>query len=178
MTKQEIYEQVVFLTAELNSKSFAKNIFDAAKEGDSKKVEEVFENFKKENSDLYQSIVKLGEEYTQLWKECHIFEVAHIFGSTENNEKGVHILDREKIDSLSLCALMFLAKIDDYYMFQWDCKSYKIFVDDIAAAGYKELMAFLMYHSWMDYIGEDSEEYSNIYELLVAIFKGKFRHEN
>ena len=178
MTKQEIYEQVVFLTAELNSKSFAKNIFDTAKEGDSKKVEEVFETFKKENPDLYQKIVKLGKEYTQLWKKCNVFEVAHIFGSTENNEEGVHILDIEKIDSLSLCALMFLAEIDDYYMFQWDCKSYKIFVDTIATAGYTELMAFLIYHSWIDYIGEDTEEYSNIYELLVAIFKGKFKDEN
>jgi len=66
VTKQEIYEQVVQLTSELHAINIAEKIFYTVQEGDSKKVEEVFETLKKEYPDLHSRIVSFGEEFNSL----------------------------------------------------------------------------------------------------------------
>ena len=177
MTKQEIYEQIVQLTSELHATNVAEKIFSAAKEGDPKKVEEVFETFEKEYPDLYARIVELGEEFEELQEKSVGFINPCIFGTEEDASKGIYVLNTDKIDSVSLYVLMFLADIDDFNLFAWDSKSTNMFTEAIFEAGYQEIADFIFSQSWTDMVGEDEGQYPTLYELLVAIFRGEFSDE-
>jgi len=174
VTKQEIYEQVVQLTSELHATNVAEKIFSAAKEGDPKKVEEVFETFKKEKYDIHQKIVNLGKEVKRFLGKSKIFQTSCIFGTEQNEQRGIYLLDAEKVDSPNLFVIMLIAKIDDTHIFQWGCKSSDIFVDAISESGYERLADFVENYSWIDWVGEDNGDYSTWYQLLVAVFNGEF----
>ena len=174
MTKKEIYEQIVQLTSELHVTNVTEKIFSAAKEGDSKKVEEIFETFKKEKHDIHQKIVNLGKEIKQVLAKSMIFETACIFGTKQNEKKGIYVLDSKKIDCPSLFVIMLIAEIEDTSMFEWNSKSADVFINAIVVAGYEELAYFINTYSWIDMVGEDEDQYANWYELLAAVFNDEF----
>lgn len=178
MTKQEIYEQVVQLTSELHTTNVAEKIFSAAKEGDPKKVEEVFETFETENPDLHSRIVYLGKEVNELMENSVGIINPCIFGSEEDAQRGIYVLNTDKINSVSLYVLMFFANIDDFDLLVWDSESTKVFVNAIIEAGYQEIADFIFSQSWTDMVGEYEYQYPTLYELLVAIFKGEFSDED
>lgn len=163
MTKQEIYEQIVRLTAELKSINLAQRIFDAVETGNPEEVRSVFESFKKENSIMYRGLVKFGKEFNQL--------------ELEDTDKRIFvngiIFDENIIEALSLYTLTFFANINDYYLFDWTTESADRFVFAIKKAGYERLSEFIREYSWIEWIGEGKEEYPDIYNLLIAIFEGK-----
>ena len=169
MTKQEIYEQVVQLTSELHATNVAENIFAAAKEGDPKKVEEVFETFKEENPKLYARIVSFGRDYNGLSNDTY-----DVFGSEEDEENGSYVFDPNTINAETLYALILFSEIDDYYLFDWGTESSQNFVNSIKDAGYKELANFVEDFSIYDLGSEGNKKYRNKYECLVGIFKGDF----
>lgn len=175
MTKQEIYEQIVQLTAELHATNVAEQIFSAAKEGDPKKVEEVFETFKKEKPGLYQKIVEFGEKYNEIinndWEDGEIFTIE------EDKERGYFIFDANIIDSLSFFVFICFANIDNIYLFCLVDDSATNFVKAFEEAGYEEIAEFIANFSWIDWVGEDEDMYSTWYELIVAIFEGEFSDE-
>lgn len=81
MTKQQIYEQVVQLTAELAKTKVAEKIFDFAMNGEAVKAQMVIDCFPVYYPELYQKIVCFGEEFNKL-----------IGNSKEDNEKFKKIL--------------------------------------------------------------------------------------
>ena len=169
MTKKEIYEQIVQLTSELHATNVAEKIFSAAQEGDPKKVEEVFETFKKQNMDFYIRIVNFGAQVRIVSKG----EPIDVFSSEEDKKYGSYVLDTNVINAESLYTLILLAKIDEYFLFNWGTESSDNFVKAIEKQGYKELSNFIEDWSVFDHVGEYLT-YKSIYECLVAIFKGKF----
>lgn len=163
MTKQEIYEQIVRLTSELKSINLAQRIFDAVETCNPEEVQSVFESFKKENSIMYRGLVKFGKEFNQL--------------ELEDTDKRIFangiLFDENIIDALSLYTLTFFANINDYYLFNWTTESADRFVLAIKKTGYERLSEFIREYSWIEWIGEGTEEYPDIYNLLIAIFEGK-----
>ena len=173
MTKQEIHEQIVRLTSELHATNVDEKIFKVAQEGDSKKVEEIFEAFKKENINLYARIVSFGEAYNALTDESTL--LGEIFAVRENKAKGKFIYDTKIINTLSFFLLLCFADIDDFYLFDLKFEAKKNFVSFFKEAGYQEMHDFVCKGNWKDWVGEDEDsEYHTWCELLVAIFKGEF----
>ncbi len=66
MTKKEIYEQVVRLTAELAQTKVAKNIFSAAAKGDAVKAQSIIDTFPVYYPELNKKIVSFAEEFNKL----------------------------------------------------------------------------------------------------------------
>lgn len=165
MTKQEIYEQIVRLTGELQFVNLADKIFDAVKTENPKNVENVFETFRNESFELHQRIVSFGKEYNEL--AARSASDANIFGIA-NDE---FVFDPLKVDASNLYVLTFFGKIDEIYLFSWGTESADRFILEIEKDGYDELAEFISSNSWLEWIGED-EEYA-LYELLIAIFKGE-----
>ena len=66
MTKNEIYESVVRLTAELAQTNVAHKIFNAATEGDAVKAQTIIDVFPVFYPELYQEIVDFGKEFNKL----------------------------------------------------------------------------------------------------------------
>jgi len=66
MTKNEIYESVVRLTAELAQTNVAQKIFNAATEGDAVKAQTIIDAFPIFYPELYQKIVDFGKEFNKL----------------------------------------------------------------------------------------------------------------
>lgn len=173
MTKQEIYEQIVQLTSELHATNVAEKIFGAAKEGDVKKVEEVFETFKNENPDLYVKIASFGIKVSTDINNTYMKnKFIDIFSSKGDKENGSYVFDTNTVNAVDLYALMILGGIDEFYLFNWGTESSINFVKAIEEAGYKELAYFVDNWSICDYIGE-GEQYQNVYECLVGVFKGE-----
>lgn len=170
MTRQGIYGQIVQLTSELHATNVAEKIFNTAKEGDSKKVEEVFETFKKENHDLYVKIERFG---LKISTKTLNGEKIYVFGSKKDKKKGSYVFDANTINSVDLCALMLLGGIDDYYLFDWGTESSERFVEALSNAGYDKLAYYVDNFSVYDYIGT-GKKYQNIYECLVDVFENEY----
>ena len=66
MTKKEIYERVVRLTTELSQTHIPEKIFNAAIEGDYKKVDAIIDAFPEYYPNLYQEIINFGDEFNKL----------------------------------------------------------------------------------------------------------------
>ena len=170
MTKQEIYEWVVRLTAELHATNFAKEIFDAVKNEDSKKFDSTFKSIKQDDSDLYLKIVGFGKICNDL-----IPEKREIFGDLEDEENRIFLFEADKIDALSFFALAILGDIEDGDFFEdWDSQSFKVYLEAIEETGYLKLHKFIETHYWKGEINE----YSSLYKFFVDIFKGKFEEDD
>ena len=169
MTKQEIYEQIVQLTSELHATNVTEKIFSAAKEGDSKKVEKVFDTFKEENLDLYLRILNLGVTIRTISYGGPI----DVFSSEEDEENGSYVFDSSIINAETLYILILLGGIDEFYLFNWGTESSINFVNAIKDSGYMELAHFVDDWSIFD-LGCEGKKYQDIYECLVGIFKGDF----
>lgn len=174
MTKQEIYEQIVQLTSELHTTNVAEKIFSVAKEGYPKRVEEVFETFKKENPDLYVRIASLGIKFSKDMNTESKTKIINVFSSEKGKENGSYVFDTNIINAVDLYILLLLSGIDEFYLFNWGTESSKNLVKAIENAGYIELADFVDNWSICDHVGE-GEKYQNIYECLVGIFKGEFK---
>lgn len=160
MTRQEIYDSVVQLTADIKKTGVAEKIIEAAKTGDPEKVESVFEKFKEENADLNARIAKLYE--LRNYKEDSKIEV---FGDDE----GYFTFDPNIIDPLNFEILTFFIGIDDFDLIQSDSLEniLDIIDDSISLDGYEELGEYLINSNWTD----DAEfEGVTLYEILADIF--------
>ena len=82
MTKKEIYENIVRLSAEISKTQIAEKIFDAAEAGDVTTVDAIFDAFPEFYPELHQEIVCFGEAFNQL-----------VGDSPEDNEKIKSILE-------------------------------------------------------------------------------------
>ena len=167
VTKQEIYEQIVRLTSELHATNVAEKFFGAAKEGDSKRVEEVFETFKKENLDFYLKVLNFGVAV----RTISYGKPIDVFSSEEDKENGSYVFDNDTINAVTFYALMLLGGMDEFYLFNWGTESSENFVKAIEDAGYEKLANFVDNWSVYDYVGS-SEKYQTIYDCLVGIFEG------
>lgn len=170
MTKQEIYEWVVRLTAELHATNFAREIFNAVENEDSEKFDSTFKSIKQNDSGLYLKIFGFG-------KICNDLESEErgIFGDAENKKRGIFLFDADKIDALSFFALTILADIDDMDFFEnWGSQSSKVYLEAIEETGYLKLHKFIENYSWKQKINE----YSSLYKFFIDIFKGKFEEDD
>ena len=174
MTKQEIYEQIVRLTSELHSTKIVEKIFAAVKTGDLRKVEDVFETFKKENAELYQKMVSCAEQYNK--KSATATASVEIFGMSNDENEGMVIFDTSIINASAFCVFTFFGSIDEAWLFRWRTKSSEAYVSGLKKDGYEELAEFVCSDSWIDWVGE-VEEYTTLYELLIEIFNGKFKEK-
>lgn len=171
MTRHECYEQIYRLTAELKRTDIATYIFEAAKKGNPKEVEIVFEVFKMEYEELYRRVVDFGKRFNSSIERIQNWG---IFGTENDIVKGIHVFDPNKLDAKSFCALIYLANINELFMFVDDFEdSSEVFLAALKDEGYEELAEFIANASWDDYVGED-EQYETIYDLLVDIFEGRF----
>lgn len=167
MTKQEIYENVVQLTAQLKVTNVAVEIFETAKTGDVKAVENVFERFKNEKSELYQRIVAFGEEFDEMIVTGREGE---IFGEEEDIEEGIYVFDPEKIDALSFYALTFFGNLDEIFFFaEWEYDVHP-FLQALEESGYEEVSNYVCCQSWVYDVGKD-EECPTLYHFLVNLFQ-------
>ena len=158
MTKQEIYDQIVVLTAKIKATSVAEKIIEAAKTGDPAKVENVFKTFEKENQELYQKIISLGDAINENASIEPIFdEIGDEFA-----------FDTEKIDVLNFYVLLFFIDTDDYDLF-YNWVSYGELIDEaLRLEGNEKLSNFLEKYC----IFADGKV--NIYETLVGIYTGMY----
>jgi len=165
-TRQEIYEEVAFLTRELQETKIAVNIFSAAKEGNYYKVKELFEAFKEEKSDLYKRCMDFAEDIKALDEiELGIFD--------EDRKYGFFRFNKKQVDALSLYFLILSAEINEYHLFEkWSSKTAAKFVKTIAQNGFKELAQFIYEYSWMDWV---PDRYTDWCELLIGIFKKEYQ---
>lgn len=170
MTKQEIYEWVVRLTAELHATNFAEEIFKAVENEDSKKFDSILKKIKQDNSGLYLKIVGFGKKYNDLE-----LEERGIFGEVEDKNGRIFLFDADKIDALSFVAFSILADIDDGDFFkEWNSQSSKVYLEAIKKTGYLNLLKFIEVYTWCVEISV----YSSLYEFLIDIFKGKFEKDD
>ena len=100
MTKNEIYEQVVRLTAELAETKVAKAIFAAATEGEAVKAQTIIDVFPVFYPELYQKIVDFGKEFNKL-----------VGDSEEDKEKRSTILQSCEVMMYSLAQTKVIAQI-------------------------------------------------------------------
>lgn len=170
MTKQEIYEWIVRLTAELHATNFAREIFNAVENEDSEKFDSTFKSIKQNDSGLYLKIFGFGKICNDLEREER-----GIFGDAENKKRGIFLFDAHKIDALSFFALTILADIDDGDFFvNWDTQSSEVYLEAIKETGYLKLHKFIEDHAW----AVEITEYSSLYNFFSDIFKGKFEEDD
>lgn len=171
MTKQEIYEQIVQLTAKLSSTGIAKKIYDTAKTSEAKDVESVVIIFKNENAELYQSLVDFGKKLNEI-----MVQGVGVFSFGE--EKDEFIYDPKKIEAISLYALLLLGNIKySYEFFHERSTCYSKFTKSIRESGYPELALFI--ENQCDWFLQlmNNKYYHTIYELLSDVLKGEFKPE-
>lgn len=180
MTKKEIYEQVVALTAGLARTKVAEKIFSFANEGDPVKTQEVIDNFPKEYPELNQKIVSFGEKFNKLIDDAKTRDEGAVFGIKTDQKNEIFVFDTNVIDALSFYAFAIFAKIDETYLFMttdgscndvcpWDNPA-----DAVEAAGHYSLAVFVSNFSFIDWVGEDEDCATTVGELLVDIFAGEF----
>lgn len=100
MTKNEIYESVVRLTAELAQTNVAQKIFNAAAEGNAVKAQTIIDVFPVFYPELYQKIVDFGKDFNELVGE-----------SEEDKEKRSTILQNCEVMMYNLAQTKVIAQI-------------------------------------------------------------------
>lgn len=150
MTNKEIYDQIVDLTSKLAATGVGAKIVEAAKTGNAKNVEEVFEAFKKED-DLYQTILKLKEEYEKA-------ETPKIFAKEDANvePKNLYKYDSKKIDIFNLYILLFFAEMNDADLF----KDLEVAIEQLKEQKHPKMA---------EYFENYGPEYP-CYDMLITIF--------
>lgn len=197
MTRHEIHAKVIELTNEVYSTNVAQEIFAAAFTDEPSEVQKVFDSFEAENPELYQKLVDFGEEFNQAHEEGETGHECAVFHIEADEENGIFVFDTDEIDSLSLYALTFFAKIDELFLFvdpdafvdntvesrnafetedDTDDVQYALdkFEDALEEAVNYDLAEFVANASWINYVGE-GEDFETLPELLVAVVNGKCR---
>lgn len=188
MTKQQIYNTIVSLTAEIKTTDVGLKLFEAAK-SEGQKVKEVSETFKRENPELYQKMCSFTTEFNKLVEESETGHEAEIFGPEKDEENEICVFDTSAINASSFFALTFLTDIDDSYLFTGKIiklDEYMFLLADSAymdaleeESGSSDLIYFLGIASFseeeLEYLAGCGFEYSNIYDLLADVFAGKLK---
>lgn len=188
MTKQQIYNTIVSLTAEIKTTEVGLKLYEAAK-SNGQKVKEVSETFMIEHSELYQKMCSFATEYNKLIEESETGCDAEIFGLEKNEENGIFVFDLNEINATSYFALTFLTGIDDSYLFTGECievnddectSDDSAYLDAIEEeSGSSDLAYFLgiafFNEEELECLKEHRFEYSNTYDLLADVFAGKLK---
>lgn len=173
MTRKEVYEQVVRLTAELAQTKVAEKIFSNAEAGDAAGTQAVIDIFPNEYPELYKEIVNFGRKFNELVDETN--DETWVWEPEEDEANNIHVFDTNVIDSLSLYALTIFGEFDDLYLFlDWD--SEENFFKALEEAGYSAFAEFVGCYSWTEWVGEE-EEYATVGDLLVDVFAEEFEDD-
>ncbi len=116
MTKKEIYEQVVELTAKLAQTKVAERIFGAATEGNVAKTQQIIDSFPENYPELSQKIVSFGQKFNKFVTAYEADEL-EIFGKEADEANGVFVFDTSIIDVLSFYVLNILGHMNEVYFF-------------------------------------------------------------
>jgi len=188
VTKQQIYNIIVSLTAEIKTTGVGLKIYEAAKVS-GQKVKEVSETFMTEHPELYQKMCSFANEYNKLIEESKIANDAAIFGPEKDEENGIFLFDLNEINATSYFVLMFLTEIDDTYLYTEEFYEYEAvrertviseYLDIIEEeSGSSDLALFLgtgfFNKEELEYWNDFGFEYSDFYELLADVFAGKLK---
>lgn len=77
MTKEEIYDKILYLTSELANTRIAEKIFDAVDNEEAERVNSIIAAFPDYYPALYQKIIDFGEEYNALVGNNEEYEAKH-----------------------------------------------------------------------------------------------------
>lgn len=152
IVKRKIYEQVVKLASELAKTKVAEEIYNAAKAGETRKVQDIIDAFPQKYPELNTKIVNFGEAFNMFYD---VYDV-RVFGYESKEEEGVFVYDKDVIDPLSFCFFALFAKIEDDDLFEnWDLK--KGYVEAIREVTNRDFAQFVYGYSWLEFIEEERE---------------------
>lgn len=190
VTKQQIYDTIVSLTAEIKTTDVGLKLFEAAKTS-GRKVEEISETFMKEHAILYQKMTTFVNEYTELINKSEDGTDVEIFGPIKDEENEIFTLDPEIIDAPSFFAFTFLTDIDASSLFTTEyididaaddeyVTSDSAYLDAIEKeSGSSDLANFLgiafFSEEELECLEDHGLKYLNIYDLLADVFAGKLK---
>lgn len=177
MTKTEVYEQIVRLTAEIKHSGYAKKLFEAAKENKIIEFNKLYEEFMEEYQEVYQQIIWFGDEFNRTIEASEKKYIYEIFGSRRNKKKKMYVFDTKQIDVLSFLLFIIYSKIDDAYLFENNTRfnvSLQFILDELYDLGYNRLAEFISGYCFAEFIGDGVDKYSSVYGLLTAIGRGVF----
>ena len=186
VTKQEIYNTIVSLTAEIKATDVGTKLFEAAKV-DGQKVKEVAETFMSEYPELYQKMCSFASKFNEFIEANEDGIEGEIFGSENDESKEIRVFDTNVINASSFFTLTFLTDINVSYLFDGtyiELEADKYVTDDSAyldaleeESDSSDLPDFLGIAAFseeeLECLEEYGYEYSNIYDLLADVFAGK-----
>ena len=191
MTKQQIYETIVSLTAEIKTTEVGLKLFKAAKL-DGQEVKEVSETFINEYPELYGKMCSFATEHNKLIAENETGIDTVIFGLEKDEKNGIFVFNPDVINAASYFALVFLTGIDDSYFFTgeymevdygeenatvFDDSAYFDALEEESGSSY--FVRFLgngfFNEEELEWLKESGFEYSNTYDLLADVFAGKLQ---
>lgn len=152
IVKRKIYEQVVKLAAELAKTKVAEEIYNAAKAGETRKVQEILDEFPQKYPELNTKIVNFGEAFNML----HDVYDVRVLGYESKEEEGIFVYDKDVIDPLSFCFFTLFAKVETDDLFG---RSPAIlpFVNAIEEVTNRDFAQFVYGYSWLEFIEEERE---------------------
>ena len=177
MTKTEVYELIVRLTADIKWSGYAKKLFEAAKQEKITEFNQLYKGFMEEYQDVYQQIIWFGDEFNRTIEASENKNIYEIFGSKRNRKRNIFVFDSDRIDVLSFLMFIIYSKIDDAYLFERNTRfnvSTQLIVDELYNLGYAHIAEFIVGFCFTDLVGDDEDQYCSIYELLTTIGRGVF----
>ena len=173
MNNRYVYDQIVLLTHEIESRDIAEKLFFAVEEHDEEEFYNVFRSFINNNHELIKQI-QIFKKYC--YNALKLNDNAlNIFGKLEDEKiKYLKLFNPNIIDALSFLILVFCLEIDDacFFDLQYNTKSLTTYLNAIYASGYHELANFLRNESWLDVYNQ--KRFPSFFALLEAIFNGEF----
>lgn len=190
MTKQEIYDTIVYLTTEIKATNVGSELFKAAMlEKSEQKVREIAYTFVRKNPLLYKKMFAFASDFNRMVEKSETGDECVIFGLKREEKDGFFLFDTDVIHASSFFVLTFLTDIDDSYLFTGDCievgdeefitpdSAYLIAIEK--ESGSSELADFLALARFSEDTLEDLADYNikatNIYELLVEVMAGELK---
>lgn len=122
---KHIYDEIVWLTAQIAASNVGMELVEAAKTGDIEKVKNVLETFKKEYSVLEMQIEEISNFHLSLG-DPHIFAE----NDEECNKEILFKFDSEKIDIFNLFIFFWLSDIDPGDAFKNEDYAIKLLKED------------------------------------------------
>lgn len=155
-------------------------IAKAAETGDSTKIQEVIDTFKKDSSVFAENLLNFQEEFTKYFDEHQTGNEGSIFGTETDEENGVFLFDTNIIDALSFYLLTILGNIADIYFFcddeEGNLTSADKFFDAIQDATNEAFAEFVASYNLVDWVGRD-KKYQSVGKILVAALADEFEEQ-
>lgn len=177
MTKTEIYEQIVRLTADIKYSGYAEKLFKAAKQEKITEFNRLYGEFMEEYQDIYQQIIWFGDEFNRSIEASEKKYIYEIFGSRRDKKNNIFVFDSDIIDVLSFLVFIIYSKINEAYLFENNTGfnvSFQFILDKLYDLEYDRLAEFISGYCFDDLVGNGEDQYRTIYDLLTAIFRGVF----